>query len=110
MAKRAAGRIGAALARSRMLRLTAILAFAWAAFTGLALSGAGLFSSAAAQVSLPPAVSDQGDDIRTLFFVLLGIGIAVFIIVEAMIIWVVFRYRRKSDDEFPTQVAHNNLA
>ena len=110
MAKRAAGRIGAALARSRVLRLTAILAFAWAAFTGLALSGAGLFSSASAQVSLPPAVSDQGDDIRTLFFVLLGIGIGVFIIVEAMIIWVVFRYRRKSNDEFPTQVAHNNLA
>lgn len=110
MAKRAAGRVGAALARSRVLRLTAILAVAWAAFLGLALSGAGLFSSAAAQVALPPAVSEQGDDIRALFFVLLGIGIAVFVIVEAMIIWVVFRYRRKSPDEFPTQVAHNNLA
>ena len=65
---------------------------------------------ALAQVALPPAVSDQGDDIRVLFFVLLGIGVGVFVIVEAMILWVVFRYKRKSDDELPTQVAHNNTA
>ena len=65
---------------------------------------------ALAQVALPPAVSDQGDDIRVLFFVLLGIGVAVFVIVEAMILWVVFRYKRKSDDELPTQVAHNTTA
>ena len=27
-----------------------------------------------------------------------------------MILWVVFRYKRKSDDELPTQVAHNTTA
>ena len=69
-----------------------------------------LTQGALAQVALPPAVSDQGDDIRVLFFVVLGIGVAVFVIVEAMILWVVFRYRRKSDDELPTQIAHNNTA
>lgn len=98
------------LARSRAARLTAVLAAAFGVFLGMALSGASWIGGASAQVALPPAVSEQGDDIRSLFFVLLGIGVAVFIIVEAMILWVVFRYRRKSDDEFPTQVAHNNTA
>lgn len=69
-----------------------------------------LTQGALAQVALPPAVSDQGDDIRVLYFVVFGIGVAVFIIVEAMILWVVFRYKRKSDDELPTQVAHNTTA
>lgn len=89
--------------RSRLGRFTLMLGAA--ALALLALAG-----SAAAQVALPPAVSDQGDDIRVLFFVVLGIGVGVFVIVEAMILWVVFRYRRKSDDEFPTQVAHNTTA
>ena len=89
--------------RSRLGRLTLVLGATAAAL--LALAG-----SASAQVALPAAASDQGDDIRVLFFVLLGIGIGVFVIVEAMILWVVFRYRRKSDDELPTQVAHNTTA
>ncbi len=71
----------------------------------LALSGL-----ASAQVALPEAVTEQGDSIRTLYFVVVTIGIIVFVIVEAMILWVVFRYKRKSDDELPTQVAHNTTA
>ena len=89
--------------RSRLGRLGLIVA---SALLGLLA----LTQGALAQVALPPAVSDQGDDIRVLFFVVLGIGVAVFVIVEAMILWVVFRYRRKSDDELPTQIAHNNTA
>ena len=77
---------------------------------GAALGLLALTQSSLAQVALPPAVSDQGDDIRVLYFVVFGIGVAVFIIVEAMILWVVFRYKRKSDDELPTQVAHNTTA
>ncbi len=89
--------------RTRIGRLTlAIGACALALF--------GVSGWAAGQVALPPAVSDQGDDIRVLFFVVLGIGVAVFVIVEAMILWVVFRYKRKSDDELPTQVGHNTTA
>ena len=89
--------------RSRIGRLTLVIGAT--ALALLALAG-----SASAQVAPPPAVSDQGDDIRVLFFVVLGIGVGVFVLVEAMILWVVFRYRRKSDDEFPTQVAHNTTA
>ncbi len=89
--------------RTRLGRLTLVVgAVAMALF---ALSG-----MVSAQVALPEAVSDQGDDIRTLFFVILAVGVIVFVIVEAMIIWVVFRYKRKSDDELPTQIGHNTTA
>ena len=75
-----------------------------------ALSLLALGGLAEAQVALPEAVSEQGDSIRALYFAVFGIGVAVFIIVEAMILWVVFRYKRRADDELPTQVAHNNTA
>ena len=89
--------------RTRIGRLSLIMgvaALALLAFSGLAN----------AQVALPEAVTEQGDSIRALYFVVLAIGVIVFVIVEAMIIWVVFRYKRKSDDELPTQVAHNTTA
>ncbi len=89
--------------RTRIGRLTLVIGAA--ALTLFALTGL-----ASAQVALPEAVTEQGDSIRTLFFVVLAIGVIVFIIVEAMILWVVFRYKRKSDDELPTQVAHNTTA
>ena len=41
-----------------------------------------------AQAALPEAVSSQGEDIRTLYFVVFGIGFAVFILVEIMIVFV----------------------
>lgn len=75
-----------------------------------ALSLLALTGLASAQVALPEAVTEQGDSIRTLYFVVFAIGVVVFVIVEAMILWVVFRYKRKSDDELPTQVAHNTTA
>jgi len=89
--------------RTRVGRLTLVMgaaALALLVFSGLA----------SAQVALPEAVTEQGDSIRALFFVVLAIGVIVFVIVEAMILWVVFRYKRKSDDELPTQVAHNATA
>lgn len=64
--------------RSRFGRF--VLVFGATALALLALVG-----SASAQVALPAAVSDQGDQIRTLFFVVFGIGIFVFVLVEAMI-------------------------
>ncbi len=89
--------------RTRFGRLT--LGMGAAALSLLALTGL-----ASAQVALPEAVTEQGDSIRTLYFVVFAIGVVVFVIVEAMILWVVFRYKRKSDDELPTQVAHNTTA
>lgn len=96
---------GQRLWRTRIGRLTLVIGACAAALWIAALAG-----PASAQITLPEAVSDQGDDIRALFFVVAGIGVVVFVIVEAMILWVVFRYRRQRDDEFPTQVAHNNAA
>ncbi|MXX80048.1 MAG: hypothetical protein F4Y69_03325 [Chloroflexi bacterium] len=89
--------------RTRIGRLTLVIGAVAAALFALS----GLVS---AQVALPEAVSEQGDDIRALFFVILAVGVIVFLIVEAMIIWVVFRYKRKSDDELPTQIGHNTTA
>lgn len=89
--------------RTRFGRLTLVMGAA--ALSLLALTGL-----ASAQVALPEAVTEQGDSIRTLYFVVFAIGVVVFVIVEAMILWVVFRYKRKSDDELPTQVAHNTTA
>ncbi len=89
--------------RTRLGRLTLIMgatALALVALTGMA----------GAQVALPEAVTEQGDSIRALYFIVFAIGVIVFIIVEAMILWVVFRYKRQSDDELPTQVAHNTTA
>ncbi len=89
--------------RTRIGRLTLVIGamvLALFALTGLV----------SAQVALPEAVTEQGDSIRALYFVVLAIGVVVFVIVEAMILWVVFRYKRKSDDELPTQVAHNTTA
>jgi len=76
----------------------------------MALALFALTGLVSAQVALPEAVTEQGDSIRALYFVVLAIGVVVFVIVEAMILWVVFRYKRKSDDELPTQVAHNTTA
>ena len=89
--------------RTRLGRFTLISGLA--ALALMALSGL-----ASAQVALPEAVSEQGESIRALYFVVVGIGIAVFIIVEAMILWVVFRYKRQSDDELPTQIGHHTTA
>lgn len=89
--------------RTRIGRLTLVMGAA--ALALLAISGL-----ASAQVALPEAVTEQGDAIRTLYLIVFAIGVVVFVIVEAMILWVVFRYKRKSDDELPTQVAHNTTA
>ena len=57
-----------------------------------------------AQAALPDAKSSQGADVRTLYFVVFGIGAAIFILVEIAIWFVVIRYRRRSPDELPPQI------
>jgi cytochrome c oxidase subunit 2 len=46
--------------------------------------------------------------ISDLFFLVLYIAIAVFVIVEGLLIFAIVRYRRRSDDEMPEQVHGNN--
>jgi cytochrome c oxidase subunit 2 len=57
----------------------------------------------------PDAASTQGQAVRNIYDVIFLIGIAVFLLVEALILFAVIRYRRrKGDDELPPQIHGNN--
>ncbi|HEX5825184.1 MAG TPA: cytochrome c oxidase subunit II [Candidatus Limnocylindrales bacterium] len=59
----------------------------------------------------PEAKSVQGKAIRDLYDTVFLIAVAIFLLVEGLIIWTVLRYRRKAgDDELPPQTHGNNLA
>jgi cytochrome c oxidase subunit II len=55
-------------------------------------------------------VTDRSDSVRSLYDFVFYIAVIIFLFVEALIVWSVFRYRRKpSDTELPPQVHGNNL-
>jgi cytochrome c oxidase subunit 2 len=57
----------------------------------------------------PDAASTQGQAVRNIYDVIFLIGIAVFLLVEGLILFAVIRYRRrKGDDELPPQIHGNN--
>ncbi|HEV8403566.1 MAG TPA: cytochrome c oxidase subunit II [Candidatus Limnocylindrales bacterium] len=59
----------------------------------------------------PIAVTSQGAQIRELYTVIFLIAVAIFLVVEGLIIWTVIRYRRKpGDDSLPPQTHGNNIA
>ena len=59
----------------------------------------------------PIAVTSQGAQIRDLYTIVFLIAVAIFIVVEGLIIWTVIRYRRKpGDDTLPPQTHGNNIA
>jgi cytochrome c oxidase subunit 2 len=59
----------------------------------------------------PPSATAQGREIRSLYDVVFIIAVAIFLVVEGLIVWSVIRYRRKpGDDELPPQTHGNNLA
>jgi cytochrome c oxidase subunit 2 len=59
----------------------------------------------------PVAVTEQGAKIRELYTIVFLIAVAIFIVVEGLIIWSVIRYRRKpGDDILPAQTHGNNIA
>jgi cytochrome c oxidase subunit 2 len=59
----------------------------------------------------PEAKSTQGKAIRDLYDIVFVIAVAIFLLVEGLIIWTVLRYRRKpGDNELPPQTHGNNLA
>ncbi len=59
----------------------------------------------------PEAVTQQGAEIRNLYTIVFVIAVVVFFLVEGLILWSVFRYRRRDDDtELPAQTHGNNLA
>jgi cytochrome c oxidase subunit 2 len=59
----------------------------------------------------PPASNSQGGDfVDQLYPLVFYIAVAVFVLVEGLLIWIVLRYRRRpSDDTLPTQTHGHNL-
>ncbi len=62
------------------------------------------------RTALPPeAASVQGEATRNLYLVIFAIGVAIFVLVEGLILFAVLRYRRRDgDDELPPQIHGNN--
>lgn len=59
----------------------------------------------------PVAVTEQGARIRELYNIVFLIAVAIFFVVEGLIIWTVLRYRRQpGDDVLPAQTHGNNIA
>ena len=58
----------------------------------------------------PQAVTAQGREIRGLYDIVFAVAVAIFLLVEALIVWSVLRYRRRPTDiELPVQTHGNNL-
>jgi cytochrome c oxidase subunit 2 len=70
----------------------------WFAVTALALAAAGC---------TPRSVTEQGRAVYDLYNLFLYTAAVVFLIVSALVIWSVVRYRRRGD-ELPTQTHGNN--
>lgn len=95
------------LARSPRLRLAVILGFGLLVLAGCAQATndnpiPGFFP--------PPAATVQGDDTSGLYDLVFWIVAVIFVLVEGLIIYSIFRYRRKKGDtELPKQT-HGNFA
>lgn len=62
-------------------------------------------------LSLPAGVTDQSREIASLYEVMFVVGVAIFLLVEGLIIYTVIRYRRKpGDDALPPQIHGNMVA
>lgn len=72
---------------------------------------AAVFLSGWGSVLYPPdAATSQGREIRGLYDIVFAFAVAIFVVVEGLIIWSVFRYRRKpGDDGLPAQTHGNNF-
>jgi cytochrome c oxidase subunit 2 len=55
-------------------------------------------------------VTDRSESVNQLYDIVFYIAVAIFLLVEGLIVWSVFRYRRKSTDtDLPPQTHGNNL-
>jgi len=70
----------------------------WLAVTAIVLVAAGC---------APDSVTEQGEAVHNLYLLFLYIAAVVYVVVAALVIWSVVRYRRR-DDELPTQTHGNN--
>jgi len=77
--------------------------------SGAALAGLALLLGGCSALYPPQAATSQGADIRTLYSIFMVPMIVIFVLVEGLIVWSVFRYRRRSgDNELPVQTHGNN--
>jgi cytochrome c oxidase subunit 2 len=59
----------------------------------------------------PVAVTEQGAAVRDLYTIVFLVAVAIFFVVEGLILWSVIRYHRKpGDDALPAQTHGNNIA
>jgi cytochrome c oxidase subunit II len=59
----------------------------------------------------PIAVTTEGAQIRDLYTIVFLIAVAIFLVVEGLIIWTVIRYRRRPTDvDLPPQIHGNRIA
>jgi cytochrome c oxidase subunit 2 len=63
-----------------------------AVVTGTALAALSLLSSCAKQ-----GISPQGQDVHQLYLTIMILAVPIFVAVEALLIWCVFRYRKRDD-------------
>lgn len=76
----------------------------------IALVAAVFMTGAGSTLYPPDAATSQGRQIRGLYDIVFAFAVAIFIIVEALIVWSVLRYRRRPTDvELPVQTHGNNL-
>ncbi|MEO8462259.1 MAG: cytochrome c oxidase subunit II [Chloroflexota bacterium] len=75
----------------------------------VALVGAVFLSGWGASLYPPQAATSEARNVRGLYDIVFAFGLAIFVVVEALIIWSVLRYRRKSSDtSLPVQTHGNN--
>ncbi len=84
------------------------------AITVAVLAAAGITPQRALESFFPVGgatpVTDRARATRQLYDIVFAIGAVIFVIVEAMIVYTIFRYRRKpGDDTLPAQTHGNNL-
>lgn len=85
----------------------ALVALAIAAGVDLIATGQGIVSG----LYPPKAVTVQGEQIRDLYTIVFLIAVAIFFLVEGLILWTVLRYRRRPEDvTLPAQTHGNAIA
>jgi len=58
----------------------------------------------------PPAATTQAHDVRALYDIVFALAVAIFLIVEGLIVWSILRYRRRPTDvDLPPQTHGNNI-
>ena len=94
----------------RSSTLTVVVALVLVVLAGLAVV-TGAANAFATSLFPPQAVTEQGAHTRDLYTVVFSIAVVIFVVVEGLIIWTAFRYRRSpGDDVLPAQIHGNNVA